>query len=243
MIGGKILLTGASSGIGAALARRLAGAHVRLGLVARRRQRLEALREELLPKGAQVSIYEADVRDAAAMRQVADSFVELAGGVSLAIANAGVSRSDALYKGDAEPAADLVAINLQGTLNTLVPLIPHMIAAESGHLAAIGSVAGFRGMPGKGAYCASKGAVVALTRQLALDYASDRITVNAICPGFVQTALARPVMGVSTEHGLTPSGRLGTPDEVAHAALFLASPRSEFLPGTALVVDGGYTAR
>ena len=186
---GKILLTGASSGIGAALARQLAGANVHMGLVARRRGRLEALREELLPRGTKVEVYEADVRDAVAMRQVADSFVEAANGVTLAIANAGVSRPDALYKGDPDPVSDLIAVNIQGTLNTLVPLIPHMIAVESGHLAVVGSVAGFRGLPGKGAYCASKAAQKMLMDSYRPVLRRHGIAVTTICPGWVHSEL------------------------------------------------------
>ena len=142
----RVLITGASAGIGAALARHYAAPGTTLGLVARRAERLAGLADTLRAAGAEVRTYTADVRDAAAMRAVADDFG--AGGVELAIANAGISRGDRLAAGDPAPAADVFAINVTGVLNTLVPLVPGMQRRGGGHLVTVSSVAGFRGIPG-----------------------------------------------------------------------------------------------
>ena len=131
MSGARVLRTGASSGIGRALAVRMAQPGTALGLVARRRERLEELREELAGRDARVYLYDADVRDREAMQRVAEEFISAAGGVSVAIANAGVSYPDDLRRGDAEQAVELMATNLLGAINTLLPVIPHMIEAAA----------------------------------------------------------------------------------------------------------------
>jgi short-subunit dehydrogenase len=189
MTGAKVILTGASSGIGWALAERLAAPGVTLGLVARRRDRLEALAERLRGRDTRALVYEADVRDARAMRRVAEDFVKQADGVTLAIANAGVSRSDRLYSGDPEPISDLVAVNVQGVIHTLTPLVPHMIRSRAGHLVSVGSVAGFRGLPGKGAYCASKAALKTLMDSFRANLRPYGIHVTTICPGWVESEM------------------------------------------------------
>jgi short-subunit dehydrogenase len=187
--GAQVLLTGASSGIGWALAERLAGPECALGLVARRRERLEALAERLRSRGARALVYEADVRSAEAMQSVVTRFAAEAGGLSLVVANAGISRSDRLEEGDSARLTDLVAINVQGVINTLVPAVPLMIRAGGGHLAAVGSVAGFRGLPGKAAYCASKAALKTLMDGFRPALRRYGIAVSTICPGWVESEM------------------------------------------------------
>jgi short-subunit dehydrogenase len=189
MSGAKVLLTGASSGIGWALAERLAEPGVAIGLVARRRERLDRLCGRLAGKSAQAFAYEADVRDAARMQQVIESFAAEAGGLTLVIANAGVSRSDNLEQGDAAGLSDLIATNVQGAINTLVPAVPHLIRGGGGQLVAVGSVAGFRGLPGKGAYCASKAALKTLLDGFRPALRRHGIHVTTICPGWVESEM------------------------------------------------------
>lgn len=183
----RILITGASAGIGAALARHYAAPGTTLGLVARRAERLAGLADTLRAAGAEARTYTADVRDAATMRAVADDFG--AGGVELAIANAGISRGDRLAAGDPAPAADVFAINVTGVLNTLVPLVPGMQRRGRGHLVTVSSVAGFRGIPGKGAYCASKGAERMLMDAWRAELRPHGVRVTTICPGWIETEL------------------------------------------------------
>jgi NADP-dependent 3-hydroxy acid dehydrogenase YdfG len=191
MNGAVILITGASAGIGAALAEHYAAPGVTLGLLARRTDRLEALAERLRARGAAVSVFTADVRDGERMAAVVREFDADAGGISLAIANAGISRGDRIERGLAAPTAEVIAVNVEGVINTLLPLMPLMIARRGGHLVAIGSVAGFRGLPGKGAYCASKAAVRMLMDSYRPLLRRHGIRVTTICPGWVETELSR----------------------------------------------------
>jgi short-subunit dehydrogenase len=188
----QILITGASAGIGAALAELYAerhGAGLTLGLVARRAGRLAALAGRLQARGTRVLTYAVDVRDRERMAQSARDFVAQAGGVTLAIANAGVSRGDGLLGGDATDAADVMAVNVAGVIHTLQPLLPTLIAQGHGQVVTIGSVAGFRGLPGKGAYCASKAAVKTLMDAWRPELRRHGVRVTTICPGWVVSEL------------------------------------------------------
>lgn len=185
----RILITGASAGIGLALAEHYAREGAVLGLAARRADRLEALKPRLETHGAKVYCYAADVRDAPRMAEVARAFWQAAGGVDIVIANSGISSSDGLKSGDPQAAADVVAVNVQGVIHTLVPFIPPLLERKHGHLVAIGSVAGFRGLPGKGAYSASKAAVKTLLDAWRVNLRGSGVHVTTICPGYVESEL------------------------------------------------------
>jgi short-subunit dehydrogenase len=189
MTGRRVLITGASSGLGAALARHYAGPGAVLGLVARRGERLDEARTGLAAAGARVLTWAADVRDARQMAEIVREFWREADGADLVIANAGISLSDRLNAGDPGPATEVFAANVTGTLNTLLPVIPLMIERGRGHLAGIGSVAGFRGLPGKGAYSASKAALKTLFDAWRPVLRPSGIHVTMICPGYIRTEL------------------------------------------------------
>ncbi len=185
----RIFITGASAGIGKALALAYAAPGVTLGLVARRKPLLDALEAELEARGAKVFCYPVDVRDAAKMARAVNGFVKSAGGVELAIANAGISARGGLTDGSAEPLAEVITVNVQGALHTLVPAVPHMVRQKRGHLVTIGSVAGFRGLPGRAEYNASKAAVKILMDGFRLELRRHGIRVTTICPGFVKSEM------------------------------------------------------
>jgi len=183
----RIVLTGATSGIGAALARRYATAGATLGLIARRRPELERLSAEL---GASCNIYPLDVRDAAALAAAAHDFVHRHGTPDVVIANAGVSVGTLTdFAEDARAFQDVIDTNVIGMVNTFQPFLSSMRAAGHGALAGIASVAGYRGLPGAGAYSASKAAVIAYLESLRVELRASGIRVITICPGFIDTPM------------------------------------------------------
>jgi short-subunit dehydrogenase len=182
----KVFLTGASSGIGEALARHYAAGGATLGLVARRAQLLASLKAGIPACEA----YVADVRDAAAMRAAAAAFIERHGLPDLVIANAGVSYgNDTAVPEDVEVFREILEINVLGLVNTFHPFIAPMRAVRSGHLVGIASVAGVRGLPGGTAYSASKAAAVRYLEGLRVELRGSGVDVTTISPGYIATAM------------------------------------------------------
>lgn len=183
----RVFITGASSGIGAALARHYAAQGAQLGLTGRDRERLDAVAAGL---DCDCSAYILDVRDAAALQQAAQDFIDKYGPPDLVIANAGVSRGTLT-----EHAEDLAAFraildtNVLGLVHTFQPFIKAMKERGGGALAGIASVAGLRGLPGAGAYSASKAAAIAYLEALRVELASSGIGVITICPGYIKTPM------------------------------------------------------
>ena len=185
----KIFLTGASSGIGWALAVHWAKPGTTLGLVARRAERLSALQSSLRESGATVFTYPRDVSEGDAMKDTADRFLADAGGITTVVANAGIGGPDRLAEGSAERAARIISVNVQGVIHTIAPFIPSLMAQNHGRIVTVGSVAGFRGMPGRAVYNASKAAVKTLMDGYRIALRRHGIRVTTICPGFVKTEL------------------------------------------------------
>lgn len=183
----RVFITGASSGIGAALARHYAAEGATIGLVARRGELLEALKREL---NTECACYTADVRDAAAMKSAAEDFMRRYGTPDIVLANAGVSRGTLT-----ECAEDLAAfqavmdINVLGMVHTFHPFIESMQKAGKGKLVGIASVAGMRGLPGASAYSASKAAAISYLESLRVEMSKYGIQVTTICPGYIKTPM------------------------------------------------------
>jgi short-subunit dehydrogenase len=185
----RIFLTGASSGIGSALARRYAAAGATLGLVGRRSGYLEALRAEL---PAACEIYALDVRDAAGLAAAARDFLGKHGAPRAVIANAGVSVGTLTdHAEDTAVFREIIDTNVLGMVNTFQPFVGALRRERAGALVGIASVAGYRGLPGAGAYSASKAAAIAYLESLRLELTGTGVKVITICPGFVDTPLTR----------------------------------------------------
>ena len=186
----RVFITGASTGIGEALARHYAGPDVTLGLFARRRELLEALAARL-PAGRS-AIYAADIADSAAIAAAAKDFIERFGVPDLVIANAGISVGT---RGEDLPDVDklrrVLDVNVSGLAATLAAFAPAMRAAGAGTLCGIASVAGFRGLPGAGAYSASKAAAISWLESLRTELHGSGVSVVTICPGYIDTPMTQ----------------------------------------------------
>jgi NAD(P)-dependent dehydrogenase (short-subunit alcohol dehydrogenase family) len=228
--GKRALVTGGGSGIGAAVARRLAadGAEV---IVADLQP--EAVAKEL---GAQAVVL--DVRHEAEVEFVM-------GDLDVLVNCAGIGSTTSAPETTLEVWENVFAVNARGTFLCCKHAIPDMAARGGGSIVNIASVAGLVGLRNRAAYCASKGAVISLTRALAVDHVADGIRVNAVAPGTVDSPWVRRLVedvGESLDalRARQPLGRLGTPEEIADAVAYLAA--AEFVTGSVLVIDGGLTA-
>lgn len=243
---GKVaLVTGASSGIGRAAARRFASSGARLTLVSRDRERLEALAEEL--GGVHVAqALPADLTDPAARAMVVPRCVDRFGRLDILVNSAGVIGAGSLATTDRRGWDDMLELNLHATVDLMRAALPHLEAAR-GCVVNLSSVAGARAFPGIVAYAVSKAAVDQLTRCAALELGPRGVRVNAVNPGVVVTELHRraymdeAAYAEFLEHSKSthPLGRVGQPEEVAEAIAYLASERAAWLTGVTLPVDGG----
>lgn len=182
-----VFLTGATSGIGEALARHYAAQGATLGLLARRRELLEALRDRL-PGGAE--IYAADVRDLAGVKAAAADFIGKRGVPDLVIANAGISHGTLTeHAEDVEVFREILDINVMGMVNTFHPFVAPMREARRGTLAGVASVAGYRGLPGVGGYSASKAAAIRYLESLRVELRGSGVRVATVCPGYIATPM------------------------------------------------------
>ena len=239
LTGRVALVTGAGSGIGAATARRFmeAGATVVGGDLSR------ATVEEA---GSEIVAVELDVRDEASVERAVER-AEALGGIDVLVNVAGIGSTTNAPETPVEVWDDVLAVNARGTFLCCKHAIPPMAARGRGAIVNVASVAGLVGLRNRAAYCASKGAVIALTRALAVDHVGDGIRVNAVCPGTVDSPWVRRLVEEAGEsldalRARQPLGRLGTPEEIAESVLYLASDAAAFVTGTAFVIDGGLTA-
>jgi NAD(P)-dependent dehydrogenase (short-subunit alcohol dehydrogenase family) len=231
------LVTGAASGIGLACARRFADEGAKVVGV------------DLQP-GPDGDVRVVDVTDEAAIGSAVDAIIGDHGRIDVVLNAAGVAGGGPIHLLDAAEWDRVIRVNLTGTFLVCKHALARMIEQRSGSIVNIASIEGIEGTEGGSSYNASKGAVVLLTKNLAIDYGRVGVRVNCICPGFIEgTTMFDSVMGMD---GMTQVreqyreahklGRFGRPDEIAAAAAFLASEDASFVTGHALVVDGGFTA-
>ncbi|GAA2801451.1 MULTISPECIES: SDR family NAD(P)-dependent oxidoreductase [Kitasatospora] len=249
LLTGKVaLITGASSGIGAAAAEVFAREGARLVITARRADRLDALAERLRRSGAEVAVRPADVADPAAARAVVDLALDRYGRLDAAFNNAGhgVGRTPLHLMSD-EVYDAILDTNLRGVWNFLRPELAAMLAAGGGAIVNTSSVGGLVATPVAAPYVASKHAVIGLTKAAAAEYGPHGIRVNAIAPGTTRTEMVTAWFAANPGaeealHRATPQPRTAEPAEIAEAAAWLCSDRSSFLTGATVPVDGGFTA-
>ncbi|TVT61160.1 glucose 1-dehydrogenase [Amycolatopsis rhizosphaerae] len=242
------LITGASSGIGAAAARVFAREGAKVVLVARRKELLEELTGELRAGGAEAEFAVADVRVAEECVAAVETAVERFGRLDAAFNNAGYGIGrDPLHLMDDDVYDYIVDTNLRGVFNCLRPEITTMLTNENGGaIVNTSSVGGLVATPVSAPYVAAKHAVIGLTRAAASEYGGERIRVNAIAPGVTHSELVadwfakNPGMEAML-HQLTPQPRTAQPEEIAQAAAWLCSDRASYVTGVAMPVDGGFT--
>jgi len=245
--GQRAIVTGGGSGIGRATAKRFASEGARVCVADLDGATAESVAKEIDEAGGEAFALRTDVSSVEANDAMVAAVVDRFGGVDVAYLNAGIAEASTILDGDLDVWNRVLAVNLSGVFYGLRAVAPAMIAAGGGSIVITASVAGLRGGAGMPSYYATKHGVVGLMKAAATEFAEQKIRVNAVCPGVIDTPILGPVHGVKeiTEGILGRGhllGRVGQAPEVAALVAFLASDQSAFITGAAYPVDGGMTA-
>lgn len=241
LAGQVAIVTGGSRGIGRAIVQRLAGASMEVIFTY---QKNSAAANEVISSlpGAKISAEAVDVRDSAACAAFAEKVFDRTGRIDLLVNNAGIVRDNALAALEDDDIKTVIETNVNGALYMTRAVAPFMVSKRRGKIINLSSVAGEKGGRGQANYAASKGAINALTRALAVELAPRNITVNAVAPGVIETEMSQVVRELAGDqiNARILLRRIGKPEEIANVVWFLASPNASYITGQVLLVDGGF---
>ncbi|MCI0341161.1 MAG: 3-oxoacyl-[acyl-carrier-protein] reductase [Planctomycetales bacterium] len=239
---GKVaLVTGASRGIGRAIAVALAEGGADVACVSTKLEGAEAAAADVRAKGRKAAALAADVSKPEDAQRIVDETLAKLGRLDVVVNNAGVTADQLLLRMTEEDWDKVMAVNLRGVFLVTKAALRPMLKARAGRIVNISSVVGIRGNPGQANYAAAKAGVIAFTKTVAREVASRGITANVVAPGFVQTDMTKAMSPDATKAAAAaiPLGRFGEPRDIAQAVRFLASDAASYVTGAVLVVDGG----
>lgn len=247
--GKHAFVTGAGSGIGEATAHALAAAGARVFVADREAGSARRVAEGIRRDGGQAEFLAVDVTDEAGCASAA-AHVEETGGLDILVNNAGVGSVGTIVQASGADMDRLYAVNVRGVFNMSKAFITGMLARRRGSIVNIASIGGIVGIRDRLAYCTTKFAVVGFTKSMALDHALDGVRVNCVCPARVETPFVSarikeypdPEAAYREMTATQPVGRMGRPEEIAAAVLYLSSDQASFITGSALIIDGGWSA-
>ena len=238
LTGKNALITGASGGIGGEIAKALHAAGATVAISGTRQGPLDELAAEL---GDRVHVLTCNLSDADAVEALPKQAVAAMGSVDILVNNAGITRDNLFMRMSDDEWNSVLDVNLTATMRLCRGVLRGMIKARWGRIVNISSVVGTTGNPGQGNYAASKAGMIGMSKSLAYEVASRGITVNAVAPGFIQTAMTDKLNDDQKSNILTqiPAGRMGQPGDIAAAVLYLASDQAGYMTGSTLHVNGG----
>ena len=238
------LVTGASRGLGRAMAQALARNGAKVALFARSADKLAETLAEITAAGGTAEVYVGDMLDAKRIDEVVEAVAEKWGGLQILVNNAGITRDTLIPRMEDSDFDDVIATNLRGTFLFTRAASRIMMRQRYGRIINIASVSGLMGNPGQANYSASKAGIIAMTKTVARELAGRKVTANSVAPGFIESEMTAALGDLVTDEAKKriPAKRLGTAEEVATAVLFLASPAASYITGCTLTVDGGMTA-
>ncbi|WP_114963556.1 3-oxoacyl-[acyl-carrier-protein] reductase [Tritonibacter mobilis] len=238
LTGKNALITGASGGIGGDIARTLHAAGATVALSGTRPDPLHALAEEL---GERAHVVTCNLSDAEAVEALPKQAAEVMGSVDILINNAGITKDNLFMRMKDEEWQSVLDVNLTSTMRLCRGVLRGMMKARWGRIVNISSIVGATGNPGQGNYAASKAGMIGMSKSLAYEVANRGITVNAVAPGFIATAMTDKLNDTQKDAILSqiPAGRMGDSKEIAAAVLYLASQEAAYVTGTTLHVNGG----
>ena len=243
LLGGKVaLVTGASRGIGRAIALRLAGEGAKVAInYAGNTTKAEAVKAEIEQNGGEAILVQADVADSSAVEAMVAKVTEAFGQIDILVNNAGITRDGLLMRMKEEDFDAVVNTNLKGGFHCTKTVSKRMMKKRSGRIINMASVVGIMGNAGQTNYAAAKAGVIGFSKSAAKELAARGITVNVVAPGFIDTDMTAAMTDKAKELTLTgiPMKKMGTPEDVANAVLFLASDCASYITGQTVNVDGG----
>ena len=247
-LNGKVaLITGGGTGIGEATAKVFAGEGAQVAITGRRKDVLEGVAKSIVANGGKVLVITGSVTDEAHVQSAVDQTMRTFGKIDILINNAALGGfGQQLHELTDQAWQEVLDTNLTGVFRFTRAVIPHMLG-RGGSIVNVSSVAGLVGIARSAAYSSTKGALLALTRCLAIDYAKEKIRCNCVCPGLVDTPMAADAIADPEINAMMmaayPIGRFGTSDEVARMLLYLASDEASWVTGSIFNIDGGMTAQ
>jgi NAD(P)-dependent dehydrogenase (short-subunit alcohol dehydrogenase family) len=247
-LNGKVaIITGGGTGIGEATAKLFTDQGAKVVITGRRKEVLESVAKAILASGGKVLTVSGSVTDEAHVQSAVDQAVRTFGKLDILVNNAAIGNFGALlHEVTDQDWAQVLDTNLTGVFRFTRAAIPHMLG-RGGSIINVSSVAGMVGIAKSAAYSSTKGAMLALTRALAIDYAKEKIRCNCVCPALVDTPMAADAIADPKMNAMMmaahPIGRLGTPDDVARMLLYLASDDASWVTGSVFTIDGGWTAQ
>jgi len=235
------VVTGASQGIGKIIAFELAKSGAHVACISRNKKAIESIVEEITINGGQASSFPCDISDSDTLSEIITEIIKENSRIDILVNNAGITKDSLLMRMSIEQWDDVINTNLKGAFHCTKAVVRYMMKNKFGRIINITSIVGLTGNAGQANYAASKAGLIGMTKSIAKEVASRGITANCIAPGWIETSMTDKLSGEVKNQFLShiPVGRIGSPDDIANAVIFLASDEAGYITGQTITVDGG----